>query len=256
MEGKKLPQGTYLVVIPFFKGGAQGREIEYCIAGWRMHFKEKYLIVVVGDYHPVVDSGDDIIFIECERVGPASTGNYRPHLDFVKKFKEVRKHFPKEKGFIFCADDVYAVNNFDINDIKFLKQRADNLNDYLIPISDWQKEKKKTRALLVKEGLPTRNYTTHLPVWFDWDKIEELWDKYDMDNNSYCIEDLYFNTYFKDRIPLQMNIDYDNLKCGVYRANPRWNYIENALHRQIWIQNSVEGWTARLDSFLARYYGL
>lgn len=245
----------YLVVIPFFKGGAQGREIEYAVAGWRKHFKEKYLIVVVGDYHPVVDTGDDIVFIQCDRVPEQKPENYRPHIDFVKKFKAVRKQFPDSEGFIFVADDCYAVNDFDIYDVMCLKQ---NGNEIAVPSlqTPWNREKYKTKNLLIKEGYPVRNFTTHLPAWIEWDKLEALWEKYDMENNSYIFEDLYFNIYYSSRIPIQLHIDHDNFKCGVYRPNPRIPYIDKAFKTKIWIQNSVEGWIPYLDHKLSEYYGL
>lgn len=246
----------YLVVIPYFAGGAQGRELEYAVTGWRRHFKEPYQIVVVGDYHPVVDTGDDITFIECERVPEQPENNYRPHIDFVKKFKAVHAAFPKSKGFIFVADDVYAVNNFDIYDIMVLKQNGHKLVVDPNKHSGFERDKRKTIEALSKEGLPIRNFTTHLPTWFEWDKLEKLWEKYDMENNSYIIEDLYFNTYYADRLPLPLHIDYDNMKCGVYRRNPRISYIEKAFRNKIWIQNSVEGWIPELVDMLANYYDI
>ena len=242
----------YLVVIPFFAEGAQGREIEYAVAGWRRHFKEPYQIVLVGDYHPVVDTGDDIMFIQCKRVGRQAEGNYRPHIDFVKKFKAVRKKFPESEGFIFVADDCYAVNDFDIHDVKMLKQQSKELKKR--NNTPWEREKEKTMLLLRQEGYGIRNFTTHLPIWFDWEKLLAMFDKYDMEHNSYIIEDLYFNMYYGGRVPLTLNLDFDNLKCGVYRPNPRWEYVHRALKNKIWIQNSVEGWTDTLDRFLANYY--
>ena len=246
----------YLVVIPYFAEGAQGRELEYAVAGWRRHFKEPYHIVIVGDHNPVVDTGDDITFIKCERVPEQPENNYRPHIDFVKKFKAVRAAFPKSKGFIFVADDCYAVNDFDINDVKVLKQNGNKLKVDLSRHSGFERDKKKTVDLLRKEGYPIRNFTTHLPTWIEWDKLEALWEKYDMENESYIFEDLYFNIYYPNRIPLQLHIDYDNFKCGVYRRNPRIHYIEKAFNEKIWIQNSVEGWIPELDRMLSEYYGI
>jgi len=250
----KPAEDKYLVVIPYFAEGAQGKELQYAIAGWRRHFKEKYQIVVVGDYDPVVDTGDDITFIKCERVPEQPENNYRPHIDFVKKFKAVRKAFPDSKGFIFVADDCYAVNDFDINDVKVLKQNGNKLKVDLSRHSGFERDKKKTIDLLRKEGYPIRNFTTHLPTWIEWDKLEALWEKYDMENESYIFEDLYFNIYYTSRVPLQLHIDYDNFKCGVYRRNPRIHYIERAFHTKIWIQNSVEGWIPELRQMLEDYY--
>ena len=80
MENKEI-----LVVIPYLAKEAQGRELELAVTGWRKHFKEPYHIVVVGDHDPIVDTGDDITFIECPRIDPVP-GQYLPHLDMVHKF--------------------------------------------------------------------------------------------------------------------------------------------------------------------------
>lgn len=244
-----------LVVIPYCSAGAQGHELEYAVAGWRMHFKENYLIVLAGENHPVTETGDDIICIESERV-PPKAGQYRQHLDYVSCFKKVRAAFPNSKGFVFVADDCYAVNDFDMTDIMLLKQKADDMGGNLYSANGWQRDKAKTRALLVKEGYPTRNFTTHIPQWFEWDKLEALWEKYDMENESYVFEDLYYNIYFPTRIPLQLHIDHDNFKCGVYRSNPRLEYLTRALQKQIWIQNSPEGWIPALEKVLQYHYGI
>ena len=244
-----------LVVIPYCSQGAQGRELEYAVAGWRRHFKENYLIVLAGEDHPITSTGNDIICIKSERV-PPKEGQYRQHLDYVSCFKKVRKAFPKSKGFVFVADDCYAVNDFDMADIMCLKQKDNDISASSMSPNGWQRDKAKTKDALAKKGLPTRNFTTHLPQWFEWDKLEALWEEYDMENESYVMEDLYYNTYYPTRVPLQLHIDFDNFKCGVYRSNPRMHYIENAFNNKIWIQNSVEGWIPALDKALANYYGL
>lgn len=250
---KKIKKDTVLVVIPYCSEGAQGRELEYAVEGWRRHFKEDYLIVLAGENHPVTETGDDIICIESERV-PLSEGNYRQHLDYVSCFRKVHAAFPTSKGFIFVADDCYAVNDFDLTDVKFLKQKSDDIGGSFSSTNGWQRDKARTREALVKAGLPVRNFTTHLPQWYEWDKLEALWDKYDMDHVSYVMEDLYYNTYYPTRIPLQLHIDHDNLKCGVYRNNPRLEYIRRAFNHQIWITNSPIGWIPELDAMLKDYY--
>lgn len=247
--------GKFLIVIPYYAAGAQGRELEYAIEGWRRHFKNTYHIAVVGDYHPVVDSGDDITFIECPRVDGIE-GQYRPHIDIVNKFSKAHDVFPDTLGFVYVADDVYAVNDFDMGDIMYLKQNGSNLNWSKDGNTSWGREKAKTHKVLSENGYPTRNFTTHLPVWFDWDRLEALFDKFDMAHNSYIIETMYFNVYFPNRIPLQLDFEKDNLKCGVYRPKPRLDLIAKAFDTKIWIQNSVDGWIPQLDKMLAEYYGL
>ena len=252
---KKPGKNPILVVIPYCSAGAQGRELEYAVAGWRRHFKEDYLIVLAGENHPITETGDDICCVESPRV-LAKNGYYRQHLDYVSCLKKVRAAFPESKGFIMVADDCYAVNDFDMTDVMLLKQKADDMGGSLVSPNGWQRDKARTRIKLVEGGYPTRNFTTHLPQYYEWDKLAALWEKYDMENVSYVMEDLYYNIYYPNRIPLQLNIDFDNFKCGVYRSNPRLSYIERAFRKQIWITNSPEGWIAPLDRMLAEYYGI
>ena len=243
-----------LVVIPYYSGGAQGREIEYCIAGWRRHFKEKFVIVVVGDYHPIVDTGDDIVYIHCSRV-PDIPGEYRCHLDWANKFHTVYLHYLNTKGFVKSADDVYAVNDFDMSDIMFLKQRDNYMGGNPFSKNGWQRNKAKTRERLAADGYPTRNFTTHLPQYYEWDKWKELFDRYKMDKNSYILEDLYYNIYYPDRIPFQI-CESDNLKCGLYEHTFPAERVKNAFKTKIWIQNSTAGWSKELDAVLRDYYGI
>lgn len=255
---KKYPtitDDTVLVVIPYCSAGAQGKELEYAVAGWRKHFKEKYLIVLAGENHPITESGDDICCVKSKRVAKKED-QYRQHLDYVSCFKKVHEAFPNSKGFIMVADDCYAVNDFDMNDVLFLKAIQGDIPRVANPLNGWEVDAVKTREVLLRDGYPIRNFTTHLPQWFEWDKIEALWEKYDMENTSYVVEDLYYNIYFRDRVPFRLDIDHDNLKCGVYRSNPRIEYIRNAFRDKIWINNSPTGWIPELNEMLGAYYGI
>lgn len=243
-----------LVVIPYLAEGAQGRELEFCLAGWRNHFKEDYLLVFVGENLPYI-KGDDVFLVESERV-PAKKGMYRQHLDYVSCFRKVRKFFPKQKGFVFVADDCYAVNDFDLSDIKVLKQIADEFtgNPYM---GGWQLDMARTRELLDREKLPSRNFTTHLPQWFEWDKLFALYDRYDMDNNSYVFENIYYNYYYPTRKPFTIDEERDNFKCGVHRRTPTMvDNIRKAFDGKIWVQNAEAGYTYELEKMLTDYYGL
>ena len=243
----------YLVVIPFLPSAAQGREIEYAIAGWRKHFKEDHLIIVVGENLPALDA-EDVYCLESKRVDAVS-GQWRQHLDYVKCFRAVRDAFPDSDGFIFVADDCYAVNDFDISDVKFLKMLEPKFDFNPESSNGWRRDKMKTKKALLAAGLPARNFTTHLPYWFDWDKIEALWKQYDMDHESYVIEDLYYNTYDCDRIPFQLNAESDNLKCGVYNTTKETlDCLRKAPSQKIWITNSPDGWCSDLEVLLQLHY--
>ena len=251
---KKSTKNKVLVVIPYCSAGAQGREIEYAVAGWRRHFKENYLIVLAGEDHPVTKTGDDICCVPSERV-EGKPMMYRQHLDYVSCFKKVRAAFPESKGFVMVADDCYAVNDFDMTDILLLKCNGQDIAERNAPpTGSFITDKVRTREKLMAEGFPTRNFTTHIPQYFEWDKLEALWERYDMENTSYIMEDLYYNIYHATRIPYQLDLATDNFKCGVYRSNPNVDAIRRAFRTKIWIQNGVLGWIPELDKILSDYY--
>jgi hypothetical protein len=250
-----------LIVIPYLASAAQGREIEYAIAGWRKHFKEEhsifredYRIVLTGEGLPRF-KGRDISYVESKRV-PAVQGQYRQHLDYVSCLKKVRKRFPDSEGFIMVADDCFAVNDFSMADIQFLKAKSMDIDYDPMTPNAWRQDAIKTAKALHAAGLPTHDYTTHLPQWFEWSKLETLWAKYDMEHQSYVIEDLYYNTYFADRIPFILSETSDNLKLTVTQNAPSGAALDMALRRKVWINSNADGWRPELQKLLADHFGM
>lgn len=250
-------KNTIIVGIPYLAKGAQGRELEYALAGWRNHFKEKdYLVVVVGDHHPAVDLYDRTMHILAPRIEDPGNGEYLPALDIINKMKALHNAFPKHNGFVWAADDIYAVNNFDLADIKFLKMLEPNMNGFKEDDKNpWRRMMAKTRNKLMEQGYPTRNFSLHLPYWFIWSSIESLIDKYDLEKKSLSIQSLYFNIFFADRIPFQL-LENDNIKLGIYTKNPSPEKIKEAFKTKIWLNNSVIGFVPDLYVQLEKHYGL
>ena len=247
----------YQVVIPYLASAADGREIEYAIEGWRRYFLEDHQIIVVGEGASQLANNKnikhpDLVLIERERV-PGRPGMYRQHLDYVACWRQVHRDYPAD-GFIFVADDVYAMNNFTITDVKVNKIQSMSFVGDMGSLNGWSVDKARTRRLLDKEGLPHRNFTTHLPIWFDWDKWEQIVDRYNMDEESYVVEDLYGNTFMTgDAVLLGGEGDF-------YR-HPVWTTIYSPkeliskFDRKIWLVNSVSGWNLHLADFLRFKYG-
>lgn len=244
----------YLVVIPYLASAAQGYELDYAIAGWRKHFKEDYLIVLTGEGLPKYDA-DDIVCIESKRV-PDVPNQYRQHLDYVSCLKKVRKAFPESEGFIMVADDCYAIRDFTMKDVKPMKFIHGGIDYDPKSPNAWRRDAMKTKYLLKSLGLPDRNFTTHIPIWFEWDKVEELWDKFDMEHESYVIEDLYFNYYYPVAGAIELNEDSDNIKCGVYNTRPNPERLLAAFSNKIWINNNPDGWQPCLVNLLEMHYGM
>lgn len=242
-----------LVVIPWLPSAAQGRELEYAVAGWRRHFKCPHRIVVVGE-GVTGRVPDGVEAVESHRVA-AREGMYRQHLDYVSCFRKVQHRHYDTDGFIFVADDCYAVNDFDMTDVLFLKQHADNFVGVEHSPNGWQVDKWRTAKALREGGYPTRNMTTHLPQYFEWEKWEALVQRYDMARTSYTVEDLYYNIYYPDRVFFQLT-ETDNLKFGLYEQGIEADRIRRVMKRKIWLTNSPVGWSDDLDKVLREHYGL
>lgn len=234
-----------LVVIPYCKDGAQGREIEYAIAGWRRHFKEDFLLVVVGDYAPGAD-----IFVDCPKIEHKDDGNYIPHLDHVHKFLTVLGMFPWADGFIYACDDMYAVKDFTLDDVKALKYLEDDMGGNLLSGNAWDRDVAKTRNLCVLNNLPVRNYVCHLPVYYDKEKLMAIYEKYDCEHNSCVVEDVYFNTYFAG----QPADHADVWRLGLNSDDVPEKTLKAAIGDKTWIVNSPLGWSDKLDMVLNEYY--
>lgn len=128
---------------------------------------------------------------------------YNPHLDMMNKMEYAYNLFKDTYlGFIWMVDDNYAIKPFDLTDIMTVHYHEPSFVGWKdLPTSYWKHDKWKTRQLMDQENLPHINYTTHYPCYLDFEKIHFLCNKYDMLNESYVIEDVYFN-YFPHEEPV------------------------------------------------------
>lgn len=235
-----------LVVIPYYAAGAQGRELELAIKGWRKHCKSPYHIVIVGETAPKVE-GDDVEFVFSKRVDSIE-GCYRPHLDYVNCFRRVRELYPEEEGMVFAADDNYAVKDFDEAWIRKLRYLSDK--PFGVPSADgWPLDVYFTMCKLQDLGLPQRNWTTHLPCWFDFNKLMLMFARFEMDKQSYTLEDLYFNLYHAGD-EAELDAPY---KFMVAHKSDVLDF-DAAVKQRMWICNTVDGWSEELERKLMCYY--
>ena len=239
-----------LVVIPYFSAGSQGKEIDLAIAGWGKHFKEDYLLVVVGDYANVPGG----LFVDCPQVRHDDDGNYLPHLDHANKFRKILDLFPGYGGFIYACDDMYAVNDFTLDDVKRLKYLEEDMNGNLLSPNGWERDMAKTRNICVTCGIPVRNWVCHLPVWFERDKFEQMYRRFDYLHNSFIVENVYYNLFHGGE-DADLVDGSDRWRLGVFDQSVTDDIIWNAMKSKVWITNSNEGWSERLENLLKHHYG-
>ena len=223
--------------------------MQLCLNGWRKFCTFGYHFIVIGEFESSLqDEFPWVEFIYCptkEKV----VNQYNPHLDIQHKMEIVTEKYSDEyDGFIRIADDNYAIRPFSLEDITTVHHHSLELvGTEDAPTSFWSHDKWKTRQLLDREQLPHINYTIHYPYWYKFSKLKEIWDKFNMRNESYVLEDIYFN-YYEHSEPI---LDSE-IRFGVWNSDT-YNYVlENAISKPNikFICNSAKGWSKEFENDL------
>jgi len=238
-----------LVILPYKQSSSQGNEIRLALSGWKMFCQFKYHFVVIGEFDKSLKNDFHWVeFIYCPTIVKIEN-QYNPHLDMQNKFNIVMKKYDKMyDGFIWMVDDNYAIKPFSLEDITTIHYHSLSFTgDKKAPINFWNHDKWKTRQLLDKYNLPHVNYTTHYPCYFEFNKLKEILDRFNMRNESYVLEDIYFN-YFKHEEPV---LD-STIRLGIWSNNIYKNEFKNAIENPNikFVCNSVDGWSKELEKSL------
>lgn len=238
-----------LVILPYINRG-QGKEIYLALQGWKKNCQFPCHFVVIGEFDEQLKQAFDWVdFIYVPTITPKK-GQYNPHLDMQHKMELAYEKFHDQyNGFIWMVDDNYAIKPFDIDDILTIHYHNTSFTGVeSAPTSFWKHDKWKTRQLLDKENLPHVNYTSHFPCYFNFKYLKEIWDKFDMRNESYVVEDIYFNyfkLYFKQ-------VPDKTIRLGIWNQDIFHNNFEAAVADPNikFVCNSVEGWSKELEAAL------
>ena len=240
-----------LVVLPYKQNGSQGSELELALSLWRKNCTFNYHFVVIGEYDKSFEEKFPWVeFIECS-TKPKINGQYNPHLDILNKFVTViNKYKDKYKGFVAMCDDEYAIKPFTLFDILQTHYHSQSFTgDSKAPVNYWNHNKWKTRQLLDKENLLHINYTTHFPCWFDFEKLLAIIEKFDLMNESYVLEDIYFN-YYEHEKPIKD----DEIRLGIWNQDIYKRDFQRTIENPNtkFMCNSVEGWSKDLENDLRK----
>ena len=235
-----------LIVLPYAQKYSQGNELKLCLKAWKKYCTFKYHFAVVGEFDKsIVSEFPWVDFVECPEI-ELKEGQYNSHLDQQHRFEVAMEKFgDKYDGFIRMMDDIYAVRPFTLKDVKTVHCiRGKCYGDKNYPVCSWKYDRWKTKMLLEKENLPCVNYATHYPQFFDFSRLKYLWDRYNMREESYSYEDLYFN-YFNHLEPeFTHMIRFKNGNNEKYKLG-LMEVINNP--SIIFINNAAEGWTEWLE---------
>lgn len=238
-----------LVVLPYKQSGSQGNELKLTLNGWRKFCTFDYHFMVIGEFDEnLTKEFEWVEFIDCPNV-KNDPMQYNQHLNVQYCMETVMEMYGDiYDGFIWMVDDNYAIKNFNLLDIINIHHLNNDQNPSSSIPSNWSNDKYKTKLLLDKEKLPHINYTTHYPCYLEFSKLKEIWDKYNMRNISYVLEDIYFN-YFTHEIPIQV----DSIRLGIWNRNIYETKFKDAVNNPNikFVCNSVRGWSQELENDLA-----
>lgn len=240
-----------LVVLPYEPGEVQGDEIVLALSAWRKFCQFRYKFVVIGTFsQQLQDKFPWVEFVSCPKIQPV-TGQYVPHLDIQHKMEVAMQMYGnKYPGFIWMVDDNYAIKPFNANDIltvHYLQSSFVGRKD-LAPYY-WQHDLYKTRQLLDRYKFNHINFTTHYPCYFEFEKLKKIWDTFNMRNESYIIENLYFNIF-----PPKNTVLADYVRLGVWSKeifDEKFEAVQTIPNIKF-VCNSVEGWSKELGEGLSK----
>lgn len=237
------------VCIPYVKGLAQGNELQLALRGWDLNFKENFDVVIIGDREDWMN--DLVHVIECERFST------NPPLDVVNKMMLAIESDLVTEKFIWANDDQYLVSPCMLADFEILKC-AGRLGETNFGNTLYQQNKARTADLLLSSNLGTIDFSTHLPVVFEKQKLKEVIDKYNMTEDPHLVTTIYHNYWFPGFVPLRIDTpeatENDNVKVGVYRKGADLDRLQKLIPRKKVVSNSESGWSQKLSEILNSYF--
>ena len=250
-ELMQVLEDEILVVLPYKQSGSQGSELELALSLWRKNCTFNYHFVVIGEYDKTFEEKFPWVeFIYNKSIDKVDE-QYTQHLDVIRCMNIIYgKYKNKYNGFIWMVDDNYAIKPFTLFDILQTHYHSQSFTgNSKAPKSYWNHNKWKTRQLLDRENLPHINYTTHFPCWFDFEKLLAIIEKYDLMNESYVLEDIYFN-YYEHEKPIKD----DEIRLGIWNYDIYKREFQKALEKPNikFMCNSVEGWSKDLENDLRK----
>jgi hypothetical protein len=172
-------------VWPYWHAGANGDEIRFSVRSVEKFYDGRAKCTIIGDKPPWFNGH----YIAQQRV-PKRT-QARSYRDMLTKVWTMATHPEIDTDFVWMMDDVYFVKPFTLDQIAVPRAEKWHESDY----NTWQRLKTASMQALTAAGLTNHDYATHLPHYVEREKLVELFQRYDLHNQTLLWEVLYGNTY-------------------------------------------------------------
>jgi hypothetical protein len=196
---------TYIKDPSFFNKGGIFNELEYSVKSVEKNYDGAVRCFVVGDKPPV----DGVIHIPVERVHHTVI-QWERHVDQIAKFRAIIDSDINE-DFVLIYDDTYLMNKVIEKDITttYGYNKVDDVEKY---IRKWS----RTYAMIWKETYrkiaefrsDLYDWETHLPRYLSKIRLENVINKFNLDENNLISTSLYAAKYAENTV-LMGDLQYD-----------------------------------------------
>lgn len=182
----RIPDGKVTQFVwPYYSGAADADELRWSIRSVETFFQGRVKITIIGD-RPEWYYGH---VIRKRRV-PSSKTNRR-YRDMLSKVFFIASHAEIDADCVWMMDDIYFLKPFTLEDVQ--TPRAEPWTPS--QSNGWQKRKTCTMQALADRGATQHDYATHLPHWLEKSKLREMFDGFNLHENTMLWEVLYGNLY-------------------------------------------------------------
>ena len=235
---------THFVYV-YIKQGVMWDELMYSIMSIRKFFNGEHKIFVVGD-RPGIPGVSHI------PVARVHGGRNPKAQDSIAKLQLIADNKQINEDFVYMYDDIVLLKPCTEEDLKvtraidYVPKPGTYFSPRARPSKTWINLWLRTMITLQKEGLPTWNYETHLPRWYNKTNVSSIIQRFNLKNDPMLFASLYYNTL--NLAPYEALVTSQTIKAGVYEP-----------HEPLWIQRNVNGKlflnydNAGLNEHLRRY---
>lgn len=179
------PRKPLQFVWPYWAGGANGDELRWSIRSVHEWFDGPVKATILGD-KPDWWNGH---VIHQPRIRPGVPN--RAFRDMLTKMWTMATHPEIEDEFVWIMDDVYLVRMTDQAGLMAPRAQVWVPGEH----NSWCRRKSNTMKVLREHGYTNWDYATHAPHFVEKRKLKEMYERFDLHNNTLLWEVLYGNIY-------------------------------------------------------------
>lgn len=231
------------IVIPYAKEFAQGKELLYALRSIKMCMRTPYNVVIIGDREEWLS--EEITVIPHTRVSD------NPQIDTLDKLTVAIDSELVSDKFIWTNDDIYLLHPMTVTDMEVQKIKGIlNPDKYA---GAYRENMIRTIELL--GGGEILDYETHTPIVYEKELLVQLFELYpSISLSGYLIPSLYFNTFFSEFIPIELDWKNDQWLLPVITQNWDRETILQLLAKKKFLNNAETGYSEKFASILEELF--